>query len=236
MKQAEQIGSEMIRSMREEMESGRRGLIYRLDKLDQRIAKMSEEHALDVAATDARMDRLSGIITELDRRCTDLGHKADGAHTRIKAQTERVDALEARSAWKLLASLLAEFHGKDVEKRLTAIEKRNGLLAASEGRFPTNAEIAAMGPSDPAKTYKRTNEIAAAAVREAMPELAAAVDAAKRTIKGGWINVWAKDFDCRVAGPGIFASKEIADDWASRDAGRRIACIRIPDFTEGEGL
>lgn len=58
----------------------------------------------------------------------------------------------------------------------------------------------------------------------------------KRTIKGGWVNVWFKGGGGVALDPNIRDTKASADSYASGDEGRRIACIQIPDFTEGEGL
>ncbi len=144
------LTAQTVKSLRDEIESGRRGLVYRLDKQaeqisrqDARIAKMSEEHANDVAATDLRMDRLSAKIGDL------------------------FDQIDSLRGW-------AEKH------------------------------------EHPAP--------------------------AKRTIKGGWLNVWANPTADRVVGPIVFNSRFEADRSARIDSGTRIACIKIPDFTEGEGL
>lgn len=50
---------------------------------------------------------------------------------------------------------------------------------------------------------------------------------AKRTIKGGWVNVY------RHGGGMYHPTREDAD---SSGINNRIACIQIPDFQEGEGL
>jgi uncharacterized coiled-coil protein SlyX len=56
----------------------------------------------------------------------------------------------------------------------------------------------------------------------------AAADRAKPTIKGGWVNVYC-DFISR-----IHQTKAEADGAVSNET--RLACIQIPDITEGEGL
>lgn len=56
----------------------------------------------------------------------------------------------------------------------------------------------------------------------------------KPTIKGGWFNVYRGDYGRpQYVGP---YSREMADSESQGDARCRIACIQIPDITEGEGL
>lgn len=58
---------------------------------------------------------------------------------------------------------------------------------------------------------------------------------AKRTIKGGWVNVYpGRGYLTPLDGP--HPAKNVADAWAAGDERDRIACIQIPDFQEGEGL
>jgi hypothetical protein len=63
----------------------------------------------------------------------------------------------------------------------------------------------------------------------------AAADRAKRTIKGGWVNVWQNPRGF-VLSAFPHQTKASAHDEAVNDTGVRIACILIPDITEGQGL
>lgn len=57
--------------------------------------------------------------------------------------------------------------------------------------------------------------------------------AEKATIKGGWVNVYRNvDADGTMMFGRVHSSREEADTHHLK----RIACIQIPDITEGEGL
>jgi uncharacterized coiled-coil protein SlyX len=80
---------------------------------------------------------------------------------------------------------------------------------------------------DRLNALEKANELTAAVGRLA----AVKPDAAKRTIKGGWVNVY-RGIE-RLTGLGsLYEDKVDADTFGNG----RIACIRIPDITEGEGL
>lgn len=143
------------------------GTHYLFDNGDSAIAD-------DRAAVDP-LCVLQGQIEALEKRCTDLGHKADGAHTRVGAQQGQVDALR-----------------KHLNQLITIL----GYEIGDYGRVQLKRQEASI----------------------------------KRIIEGGWVNFypeggWGPD--------GPHATKHKADCQAGTG---RIACIQIPDITEGEGL
>lgn len=89
--------------------------------LSARLAKSDEEAALNLVATDARLDRLSGIITEQDKRL-------DTAFQCIDAINERLDRCATMGDLR------------QVHSRLNRITTKLNIE-------PTNEEIAAAGPT-----------------------------------------------------------------------------------------
>jgi hypothetical protein len=57
---------------------------------------------------------------------------------------------------------------------------------------------------------------------------------AKRTIKGGWVNVYDEHENYGLPLGKVYGTKALAD--ADECSSHRLACIHIPDITEGEGL
>jgi len=252
--------------IRHEMEQGRRGLIGRLDRQDGAIAKLSETQALDVAATDgrineltqrltaqgksldvagrtidslrssavenlqatdARLDRLSGIIDELDKRLTALA-----AHTGRAAIVARLEALEDARVWIDTINIYKRM--QSYESALTGVNGVNARLDGVDRRMTNlghkadgaHARIGAV-MQIVEKIRKRHDDFFCIEPDGSQP---------KRTIKGGWLNVWAVDGGGRAMNPTLFDTKDEADKHAAEDSGTRIACIQIPDITEGEGL
>jgi hypothetical protein len=74
--------------------------------------------------------------------------------------------------------------------------------------------------------------------QKAAPFMSTAVDPPKRTIKGGWVNVYVR----RPPGERETLNDSLVTFYVTRQAAdaaaasNRIACIQIPDITEGEGL
>jgi hypothetical protein len=58
---------------------------------------------------------------------------------------------------------------------------------------------------------------------------------APTSFPGGWVNIYGDHNNYLIGG--LFSTKQDADNYAAsgRIASGRIACIRLPDFTEGEG-
>jgi hypothetical protein len=199
----------------------------------------SNYRLLPGAIEDEKPAPLDGNWKELPDRVDDLGAE----HVAIRG---RLDALERRqhTAENELGKGLSQ-----VEERMDGLVLEGGnRWRAIHGRLDANSEKITQVESDADHrmtsldqrindAHKRTDLILnKAEVADAVERLDARYLGEKRTIKGGWVNVWAHEQGGRVAGPQFFDTKEDADHSATRDAGRRIACIHIPDITEGEGL
>jgi DNA repair exonuclease SbcCD ATPase subunit len=97
----------------------------RLDRFTTELAVTTERlgalekdaHKLD--EVDDNLAQAQARLDAVEARCTDLGHKADGAHTRVKAQQERVDELETR-----LDRYVMELSHKASAERVDSLETR----------------------------------------------------------------------------------------------------------------
>jgi len=105
----------------------------------------------------------------------------------------------------------------DVYNRLNHIEKD---LQAALGKTSND------WPREPTAIEKRITAL--------QNDIGIAVRSApRRTIKGGWVNVYQGMLGFAAFGNTTFETKGEAD---FKGGPNRIACIQIPDITEGEGL
>lgn len=128
------------------------------------------------------------------------------------AVEEESEAVKAYRATHAMAERIdnLEKHCEALQGRLDQADNEIGFLARHLGFSVADGQIVRLN-GDP--------------IRQSEASI-------KRVIKGGWVNVYKKDGAVGAIGP-IYQNKGLCDHFRMADV---IACIQIPDITEGEGL
>lgn len=240
-----------------------RGVTLQAGWSDYNLYYGAVEDGLDAASRERKemLDHLASPMSRiiaLEKLAESIRLVADGAHIRCDVLTDRVAALEAfkRDIGKMLGEtdpLTERVDGiqehllsirdalmKDINAhtgRLNAIDdtlktqdRAIGILDERVDNLEKHCE-ALQGNLDQLRASMVENfqltDNRLAALETASVAYEGVTVAGKRVIKGGWINL----FD------GGVTSSLYADKWEAQAKGAgRIACIQIPDITEGDGL
>jgi hypothetical protein len=169
------------------------------------IANEGKLDLLPGAIEDERPAPVSITVTEADR----MKARTNAIEARLKFLEKGVDVrlsvLERKHAD--MDEAVAYINGKSTDDRIEALEKCVKGILKHHGLM-----VGDYGMVHP------------------VPETESAATT-KRTIKGGWVNVYS-GIDRNIGLGGVYEDKVDADTYGNH----RIACIRIPDITEGEGL
>lgn len=196
------------------------------------------EYRVDLGKTEYGMllDRFEKLEASMSQ-IADTGRRADiDLASRIKNLADRIVALEASGVAEMPKSVIETV--SEINNRLDRIAIDLATKATSATLDLVNDRINDMRthlPAGPRLSGKPASELTAADFRA----FHSAHDGSKRTIKGGWFNIYRGDYGLPVY-DGPF-SRELADTDAHAQLygstpRTRIACILIPDFTEGDGL
>jgi hypothetical protein len=159
-----------------------------------------------------------------DKLCENIRLVADGAHIRLDVLRDDIAGLK-----KWQAHIEKHLSSPRIDNRFEQLDSEVAFLARYLGFEVADGNFVKIDgkPVRPIMTVTQTPPNMAAEPKPMTPF--------KRTIKGGWMNVYAaspeqkRDLGWRYH----FATRELADKFAGP---LRTACIQIPDFTEGEGL
>lgn len=152
------------------------------------------------------------MMDEIWREITTLR----AARAAMEDRYARMASTLARVVDKVFDPIITEDYGK----RLDALERQ---MPAALGLTPVDR------PATPVEQAINQINTDLDELRKRIDYHGIRLPAAKPTIKGGWVNVY-RDFSA------WHPTRQDADDAAWSQLGHRIACLRIPDFTEGEGL
>lgn len=146
---------------------------------------------------------------------------------------DRLDKLEAQATdlFRQLRNVRQELVREyGIVSRLEALEKPHiDVIAGMAAKIDESAQHIGTLQQMVRLLMDKVGKLEVAAVCD--PIIASAEP--KRTIKGGWVNVYAGDLGFASLSEWTYETKGEADYKANRG---RIACIQIPDITEGEGL
>jgi hypothetical protein len=184
--------------------------------------------------TSARVNMADGL-GQNDERIDNLEKHCEAMQTRIEDQTKHQIELYRHLGKLEVSAVCNPIINEDFEKRLDLVESfmRGPMSAQTTRVLEMQGRIANL--EGMVAVTAATINAAAEGKRDAC---IAAVDRAKatpkRTIKGGWVNVYEAHEPPYTWIGGPYTSREGADRAFSDRP--RIACIQIPDITEGEGL
>lgn len=197
----------------DECPQGRCGSMRRCSVLRQDLDEASRVEVLE--------KRMDGLVLETASRFSDISENVKRrlssleSHTGRNAMAESIDALEKREAQ----------HDNYSQQRMDRLEKaidqlRSDLVKNLQATDTTlKTQDRAIGILSDRLDYHNIS----------LPQEASI----KRVYKGGWVNVEHDNPGMPLRIIGLFKDKAKADACALTS---RIACIQIPDITEGEGL